>query len=229
MDRSDGRIDDLEATEALPPEQGRRGRVPAAACVACAVLVVVGLGLCLGGGYYFYSRSTTKEPAAVARVFQQVLPSQLPPGFQGVVAIDASWTGVDMRLAVVAPEAPSERGRLVIGAGTFPRDTPPEQAREQLRNSLISLHPLFNTTLPEERRALTLNVGGRRVGAREVLAGTDGPGQVRSISTLLRLPGGDLLALSFLGQRATFDEQALQAFLDSVQLPAAAEPLDAPP
>lgn len=228
MDRSHDRIDDLAGTEALPPEEGRRGRLPAAACVACAVLIVLGLGLCLGGGYYFYSRSTIEEPAAVTQVFQQVLPSELPPGFQGVRALDASWTGVDMKLAVIAPEAASERGRLVIGVGRFPEDTPPEQAREQLRNTLVPLHPMFGTMVPEERRAVVLNVGGRKVPAREVLGGTEGPGQVRWISTVLRLPQGDLLGLSFIGQRAGFDEQALQGFLDSVQLPEGAEPVDPP-
>jgi hypothetical protein len=213
---------DAEAPAPTVPAPIARAQV--GVCLGCGSLILLSF-LALGYTVWRSDRSFTNDPAAVEATLRSIVDCQIPPGYRGFVGADVPDR---QRIAVLAPVTLEGRRLkldvpLLISAWTFPPGTDTEQARADAvigfwTTQVTDRELILGKKLHQTREVSELKLRGEAHPATKVVYECERVTVQLIYALLPRTPGSpELIALAFTGDAATFDEEAVQAFLASVR------------
>jgi len=202
------------------PAAAPRGMDPAKKpCLLCGCLLLLIAGTCLLTSGFLYSRAQSREYAE--HVVQEVLACEVPPGLEGRFGWDTGG-----RMAVVAPPGtpplldlqPTDV-EFLIAAITVPPGHDPDLTVAGFVEQYAE-NPLYRLEVAEEAE-VTVSVRGEDVAARDLRGTIAGSIPCRAVAVAVPRdaddPAGEKALLLFVGAGGAFDEEAMAAFLGSIE------------
>lgn len=184
--------------------------------LGCGCASLLSVALCLGVGWYVISNSYTLDPVQVAATADTILPgATLPAGYDGAVAVDF----MGFKMAMLSREKFQE-GQPLAGMACMLMQIPTAnaaQAQAQMQTQLSQQTGQQGTTR-EDLESETVKVGDSETELFKTRVTGNGQTQVQMMVLLPR--GASTVLAMFIGPEATFDRDALDAFLASIPAPA---------
>ncbi len=192
-------------------------------CLGGCLLMFI---MCGGGfGFVFYKlkQGMSTDRVKVEAVAQTMVKCEIPPGYKGILSMDLF--GV-MQMAQIGPEsmtldkadpqaAKPQDMPLLISLLTFSSDLD-AQTRQQLQQSQGNQSQQQQLTV-ESSQEIELEVGGEDRIFQEVIGKQKDGTRIKQVSGTLPGVDGQVVIVSFMGSAETFDDDAMEAFLKSVQ------------
>ena len=178
---------------------------------ACCLLVVIGVVFLPNLAENFLEQSFTEDPAQAEEVAQSIVDYQLPAGFNEEGAM--SFFGI--QTVFISSENSVESMIMLM---EFPQGLAgnEEDMRQQMEDAFASQTGAgnYNVTFVESREA-TINDEPATLGMYE---GTDDQGnEVRQIIGVFDSKSGNTAMLMIFGTLRTWNENAIDAFIDSMR------------
>jgi hypothetical protein len=200
----------------------------------CALALLSAVAV-VGAGWWAarkVGQSLVLGPQKVEALAAEILPGAVPPpGHQGLFGMRLA--GIDM--AFLAPVGFRQQqlapGQLMIMMMAFPpgAQVSQEEAERQLREALAQQGQGKGGGKVVSQETVTLTIGGRPVPAVKTVLQDDQGGRSLCFTALVHNPAQRLVCLLIQGPEASFNRQAMQAFLAPLRLQAAAgSPAPAP-
>ena len=191
-------------------------------CLRCGLVLGLLVGMCTGSALFLQSRS--EDPDYVRGVLQELLPSTVPPGYKPARAFPLPLR--NQQFVTLVPESVDVSGAapgdvpFVINVNAIPQSLQPEEFVEKLKGWLAD--DSARKLKVESETPLTVQVRGGDVEALGIygtLQTTQAPIRFLWV-TLLQDPADPeqgWILISFMGTPERFDQEAVDAFLASVE------------
>lgn len=191
-------------------------------CLRCGLVLGLLVGMCTGSALFLQSRS--EDPDYVREVLQELLPSTVPPGYKPARAFPLPLR--NQQFVTLVPESVEVAGSapgdvpFVINVNAIPQGLAPDAFVEKLKGWLAE--DTARKLKIESETPRTVQVRGADVEALEIhgtLQTTNAP--IRFLWVTLEQdpedPEQGWILISFMGTPQRFDQEAVDAFLASVE------------
>lgn len=213
-------MSDFDDFKAEDPDQEGGGGGFLKYCLICGCLVAVML-VVLGGGVAMWFKSMIiMDSAKVEQNLVGTIDCTVPPGYHGLFGMNA----MGVKMSVLAPDS------VTFGSGQQPKDIPlmiiafqmppgasKQQAKQQMQSQMQQQQGGGRMQV-ESQETINVKVRGVDVEAEKVVGVQQGQKMIQ-IFTMVDKSASDPtpIFLMFTGSADTFDQAALDAFLNSIK------------
>lgn len=204
--------------------------------IGCALFLLAGIGVGVAvmiGAAAIKSMTPVTDPVQVQQRLTGIIPSQPPPGYEGVFAF--SLPGGLFQMAMIAPQGTKQgqnnaNAPLMIMVCTIPAGSGPDQMKAKIREAMqknmdqngaagVEGDGLLVEAEDGETVSQTISVRGEEVAIEQTVGKTKDGQSVKQILVLVprSKDSEQMVMIMGVGKADTFDQAAFDAYLQSIR------------
>ena len=209
---------DFDDFKAEQPE-GQQGSNFVKYCLVCGCLVgLMGL-IGVGAMVFMFKSMFITDPVQVEANLQGTIPCEVPEGYAGAFGMNM----MGMRMSMIGPEGMMGSGQqnvpLMIIVMQVPPGQNPQMAKAQMQAQLQQQGGMGGGNMQvEAEETATVTIRGQPVEVQTAIGVQNGQKTKQVMAIIDKAPDDPTqVLLMFMGNADTFDEAAMQAFLQSIK------------